>query len=209
MTDRLAALCELIDRTPSFIDVGCDHGYVVKYVLENALSPVIAACDISEPSLDKARKLLGEHSGAEFVCADGAQAAKDYDTVFIAGMGGREIVHITQNCEPQTYILSPQSHVREVRISLLTRDYDIICDKTLKDGRKYYDIIKAVRGGGKKRLERTDGLMLEYGMFVRERNGVMLERLQKTYAALLAYPPTEKNAAKVREIEEVLKWQSL
>lgn len=207
MTLRLKTICSLITRTASFIDVGCDHGYVVKYVADNGLAESIAACDISEPSLDKARALLGKDCGVRFYCGDGADCARGYDTVLISGMGGLETVHIIRGCTPNVFILSPQSHVYEVRKTLLIRDYKIVEDKVIYDG-KYYDVIKAKLGGGTNQLDSADELQLKYGMNLRQKNEDLKNRLEAMLASVTKFPQTEENACKRKEIEEALLWQS-
>lgn len=207
MTERLRYLCSLIDRTDSFIDVGCDHGYVVKYVSDNKLADRITACDISLPSLDKARKLLCGVENIDFVHADGKTAARGHDTVLVSGMGGKEIISVMCGCAPRKFIVSPQSHAREVRKELLSRDYKIVDDKLIKDGGKYYDVIKAVKGGGIKQLEKTKTVQLAFGMFLSEYNEVLAERLNGLYDTVLAYPPTAENRLKADEIKEAILWQ--
>lgn len=207
MTARLAALCALIDKTPSFIDVGCDHGFVVQYVYAHRLADTITACDISAPSLDKAKKLLGEDGGVRFVCADGAVAAAGHDTVLVSGMGGKEILSVMRGCAPRTFILSPQSHVREVREELLRRDYDIVFDRVVRCGKKFYDCIKATRGGGNARLAQAKAVQLAYGMFLHEKNDALLEKLHTLEKAFASYPPTEENERTRAEIKEAIQWQ--
>ena len=206
MSARLNAICSLIEHTPDFIDVGCDHGYAVKYVYDNKLADNITACDVSLPSLKKAERLLGENSGVKFVCADGAVAAAGHDTVLISGMGGLETVAILKNCLPRTVILSPQSHVREVRELLLDRGYKITYDKVIKDRNKYYDVIKAVSSGGNRLSQIADGIRLEFGMFFdNEDNDALYERLSKQLDSLASYPPTTQNLRKADAIKEVLR----
>lgn len=207
MTGRLGEICSLIDYTDSFIDVGCDHGYVVKYVSDNALAGRITACDISKPSLFKAERLLRGYSGIDFVCADGASVAAGHSTVLISGMGGLEITNIILCCRPQTFIVSPQSHVREVRLTLLERDYNIVYDRVISDGKKYYDVIKAAYGGGKDRLRDIKELELKFGMFLGVKNDALLRRLESMLKAVKTYPATEENKTKEQEIKEAIKCQ--
>lgn len=207
MTARLTALCALIERTQSFIDVGCDHGYAVEYVVKHRLAKQVTACDISAPSLEKAKRRLGENSGVTFVCADGATAADGYETVLVGGMGGLEILSICAGCSPRVFILSPQSHVCDVRKYLLERDYDIVYDRVIKDGKKFYDILKATRGGGLARLAHTQNIQLTYGMFIQEHNDALVEKLRNLQTAIQSYPRTDENVRKSEEIKETLAWQ--
>lgn len=212
MTARLRALCALIERTQSFIDVGCDHGQVVRYVYEHGLADKITACDISAASLCKAKALLGATSAVSFVCADGFTAAAGHETVCIAGMGGRETVHILSGCDPRVCILSPQSEAREVRAELLRRGYGITFDRVIADGGKYYDILRAE----KQKQDATDdvpasdtaqAVRLRFGMFADKQNDALREKLLRLRAAYRTYPPTEENVRILQETEEALRWQ--
>ena len=207
MTARLRALCALIEPSASFIDVGCDHGYAVEYVVKHKLADRITACDISMPSLEKAKKRLGENAGVTFVCADGATAAAGYATVLIAGMGGHEMLSVTEGCAPDTFVLSPQSHVELVRERLLQRDYSITHDCVVEDGGKFYDILQAKRGGGKEQLARAIPLQLNWGMFLQEKNEALLKKLRAKEAALASYPLTRQNESRSRQVKEAILWQ--
>lgn len=205
MTARLKAICSLIEHTHSFIDVGCDHGYVVKYVYDRKLADKITACDISLRSLGKARALLGDGTGVEFVCADGATAACGYETVLVSGLGGIETAAILKDCTPHTVILSPQSHVRDVRDLLFARGYKITYDKVVKDKKKFYDVIKAVKSD-EAILAEADPLRMEFGVFYDgDGNEALYERLENMLNALAQYPPTAENKLKADAIKEVLR----
>ena len=204
---RLKKICSLIERTPSFIDIGCDHGLVVKYVLDHNLAERVVACDISVGSLEKAKKLVGEDCRVEFACADGAKLNHGCDTVLCSGLGGLEMLSIIENCSPSVYILSPQSHAYEVRECLIKRDYDIVYDEVISDG-KFYDIIKATRGGGLKLLKSIDETRLEYGIYADRYNPALKEKAEKLFAAVSGYPASDANAQRLQKLKEVLKWQS-
>lgn len=207
MRERLKRICSLIDRTHSFIDIGCDHGYVVKFVLDHGLAERVVACDVSIGSLDKARRLIGDDERVEFVCGDGALIAHGCDTVLCSGMGGIEMLSIISACSPDTYILSPQSHAYGVRKHLLERDYDIVRDEVLRDG-KFYDVIKATRGGGLAKLKSLNEVKLEYGVYADRPNIALREKAERLLSMIESYPHSEENARKTQELKEVLKWQS-
>ena len=68
--DRISAVCSLIRPCDCLADIGCDHGLVAKYALDNGVKEVIAA-DISEGSLKKAKKLLGGYPNVTYRLSDG------------------------------------------------------------------------------------------------------------------------------------------
>ena len=53
LDNRLSAVVELLGTSKVVVDVGCDHGYVPNYLIENKKSKLIYATDISKESLRK------------------------------------------------------------------------------------------------------------------------------------------------------------
>ena len=203
---RLEALCALVDACESFIDVGCDHGQAVRFVYEHGLAKRITACDISAPSLEKAKRLLSAAKGITFVCADGAAVAAGHETVLISGMGGKEICAVMAACSPKTFVLSPQSHAYEVRAALCSRGYEIVHDEVIFE-RKYYDAIKAIKADGNAPQTLSEEELL-YGAFVRtKKNEALADKLKRLLAQAEGFPNTPENEAKKKCIREVLSWQ--
>ena len=99
--DRIKQLCAFLEKCESFADVACDHGYVAQYMLRNGLCKRAVVSDISDKCLSKARNLLSDFINAgtcRAVCCDGLEKIeKDTDFVFIAGIGGEEIIRILKN----------------------------------------------------------------------------------------------------------------
>ena len=89
---RIDTLCTHLEKSRSFADVGCDHGYCSEYVLKNGLCENVVFSDVSKGSLAKAEKLLESYvlqGKAKGVLGDGFYGVpKDTETVLIAGMGG-------------------------------------------------------------------------------------------------------------------------
>lgn len=150
LTKRLCVLCSMIGDCDVFADVGCDHGYCTQYVMEKNLCRVAYISDISEKSLEKAKKLLSEYILAgrvKSVCCSGLEKIpKEAEFVMIAGMGGEEILGILRNgFLPKKVLLQPMQNVSKVRIFLLESGYSILRDFTFYDG-KYYDVLYAEQG---------------------------------------------------------------
>ena len=148
MTKRLKILTSHITFCNTFADVGCDHGLVSKFVLDNSLASEVIATDISKKSLDKAIKLLGDKPNFTAICCDGFNGIKNVvDQAIISGMGGEEIVKILKDAKdiPNRLILSPQKNSYKVRKFLVDNFYKITNDYTIFDD-KFYDIIVAEKG---------------------------------------------------------------
>lgn len=148
---RIEEICALLDGCKTFADVGCDHGYCSRYMLENGLCEAAYISDISRESLKKAEKLLSEYikSGrCKSICCDGLQGFETLpEQVLIAGMGGEEIVKILSRGIPQKFVLQPMKNAPLLRRFLLDNGCKIIRDDIFKDG-KYYFIIKGENSGG-------------------------------------------------------------
>ncbi|MCM1289359.1 MAG: class I SAM-dependent methyltransferase [Corallococcus sp.] len=144
LTVRLEKILSAVPQCNVLADVGCDHGYVGIGALERGVARRVIFCDISEPSLEKARQNCPEalKARAEFVCRDGLGNI-ECDCAVIAGMGGLEIISVLNAAEhlPNTLVLSPMRNQQDVRKWLSSR-CKILSDEKFFDG-KYYDLIVA------------------------------------------------------------------
>lgn len=151
MRKRLEKIFELIPKTTSFADVGCDHGFIAKRVLESGKCSRITVSDVSLPSLQKAEKLLKKSIDSGFVtsvCCDGlTKIPADTETVLIAGMGGEEIIKIIKESHflPPILILQPMKNVDKVRKTLFEYGYGIKKDFIFFT-KRYYNVIVAYLG---------------------------------------------------------------
>ena len=146
---RIDTLCSLLKKTTSFADVGCDHGYCSKYMLENGLCEFAILSDISKGSLQKAETLLNEYivqGKAKAVLGNGFFGVpKDTQEVLIAGMGGEEIVAILSHEKygfiPEIFVFQPMLNPEKLRAYLLENGGYIEKDYTFLADGKFYDVI--------------------------------------------------------------------
>ena len=152
LTKRLAAVCGELEKCDTFADVGCDHGYCTLYMLEKGLCRTAQISDISAKSLKKAQALLSAYIAdgrvRPVVCDGLAGVDRGTEQVLIAGMGGEEIVKIlSDGFLPPKLVLQPMKNAEKVRAFLLGRGYALLHDHTFYADKKFYDLIKAVKGG--------------------------------------------------------------
>lgn len=152
MTRRIEIICSHLPSVRTFADVGCDHGYCTRFMLQNGRCERAYISDISRESLKKAERLLEEYIRAGqcvSVCADGmSELPETPDCALIAGMGGEEIIHILSDADiPPLFVLQPMRNADKVRAFLLSKGCRIRKDYTFSDG-KYYDLIVGESGGG-------------------------------------------------------------
>ena len=152
---RLEVIMSLVD-TPYIIDVGSDHGFVPKMLLEDGIIKHAFVNDISEKCLNKAMSNLSTRkSDCTFLLGDGLSVLSQIDSLYykdtsaiITGMGGEEIIKILSNkpAELSCYILGAQTSIFELKEYLAANNYNIVRDIIAFDGEKFYNILKVVHG---------------------------------------------------------------
>ena len=147
MTERLQKIFFSIPNAKVFADIGCDHGYIAKAMLESGKCEKVIVSDISEKCLNKARELLSENianGSAESVVSDGFDKVFGVDVALIAGMGGSEIVGILSDKKygfiPKRFVFQPMHDGEKLRRYILANEGYIERDFTFKDG-KYYEVL--------------------------------------------------------------------
>ena len=151
MTDRLNLILSRIPKCKVFADIGCDHGYISKSMLDSGKCERVVFSDVSEKCLEKARILLRkevEDGLAIAVVGDGFKGVCKVDCALIAGMGGEEIVKILDECKnlPEKLVLQPMKNCDKVRVALMRLGYAIIEDFVFFAEGKYYDLISCEKG---------------------------------------------------------------
>lgn len=157
LDDRLRAVAEMIPNGARFADIGCDHGYLSAWLLREERVSECQLCDISMPSLDKARRLIRALQMEEhvaFCLGDGAKAlCAPVDCAVIAGMGSATIMHIISlgraEFGPARLILQPNVDAPELRRFLMENGYAIVDEAIARAGRRHYVIIAAEPGQAK------------------------------------------------------------
>ena len=55
LSKRLHMVASMVEKGSIPADVGCDHGYVAIYLIQNGISPHVFAMDVNEGPLERAR----------------------------------------------------------------------------------------------------------------------------------------------------------
>ena len=151
---RLQAIADMVGKCGVLADIGCDHGRLCCYMLQNQLCAYAVMTDISIASLQKAKDLaerLGLRDRAAFCTGDGAAALPQTpDVAVIAGMGGALIADIVargqEKLQNARLVLEPNIAVCELRRALMRLEYTVTDENVLRDGRRLYTILEARRG---------------------------------------------------------------
>ena len=102
MNYRLERIFSEIPPCKVFADIGCDHGYMTKAMVESGKCERAIVSDVSAKCLEKAQTLLSDYIGSgvvESVVSDGFEKVGACDLALIAGMGGEEITAILNACK--------------------------------------------------------------------------------------------------------------
>ncbi|MDL2237326.1 class I SAM-dependent methyltransferase [Christensenellaceae bacterium OttesenSCG-928-K19] len=226
LTARLEAIVGYVNGTGVVADIGCDHGYAAQALIEQGRAQKVIACDISEASLDKARKLVesqGLQDCVETRVGNGFSILEkgEADTVIIAGMGGLLIRDMLQAQKEKAaavekLVLAPNRSEFELRKYLNENDFEITDEKLVKDNDKYYHVICARPGRvpteedefyfhiGRKLVENKDPILKEYlGQKIQELERILVMAEKSTNAAQLVEQAAEKKR-RMQEVEECL-----
>lgn len=223
LSKRLTMVAQMV--TPGYIvaDIGCDHGYISIYLIQNKIAAKVIAMDVNKGPLQKAQENVETYSLSEYIetrLSDGGKELirGEVDSVVIAGMGGILMSRILKECDTvidscKELILQPQSEIHLVRRQIRTMGYQIVQEEMLMEEGKYYIAIKASK------LSRTlcsreysefDDL---YGSFLLEkRHPVFKEYLFKEYRAKeniikeLSQIATEKSKIRIEELSRDMEY---
>ncbi|HOO28211.1 MAG TPA: class I SAM-dependent methyltransferase [Lachnospiraceae bacterium] len=218
LSERLHNVAELVTPGLSAADIGCDHGYLSIYLVENKLAEHVIATDINQGPLRRAKENIRKAGLSEMIetrLSDGLKklAPGEADCLIMAGMGGRLMSDIIRTspavCEKAAeIILQPQSEIAGVRHFLEESGYLIISESMVYEDGKYYQMMKAVHGA--MHLERE--IYYKYGkILLHEENPVLHQFLVQEkkyyvdlYKELAAQDPTTRVSDRLIEVEKEL-----
>lgn len=130
-------------------DIGADHGRLSAALLQSGRAKQVLVADVSAPSLNKAKNLLGGlglSDRATFAVADGLRALDALnipaETVFVLGMGGQTLSRILEEgcgrLHGAALVLGAQTDLPLLRQTLCRIGYRIRQEQPVKENRRYY-----------------------------------------------------------------------
>ena len=157
LSGRLQAVVSMVTQGCRVCDVGCDHGFVSIYLIEQKISPHVLAMDVREGPLGAARQHVAERSLDSLIetrLSDGLHNYRlgEADSLICAGMGGGLMMRILGEARTKTdsfreLILQPQSELEQFRRWLREQGYRITDEKMVEEDGKFYPMMRVVSGG--------------------------------------------------------------
>ena len=218
LSKRMEALARMVTPGNRLCDVGCDHGFLPIYLVQQKLIPSAIAMDIGEGPLLAAKTHIAE-AGLETVIttrrSDGlAQVSEDEtDTILIAGMGGGIVIHILTEGRSvarkvKELILQPQSDIPHFRRFLSQIGWKVVEEELILEDGKFYPMMKVVHGEKEHISEGTPYTLEEWfgGLLLKRRHPVLKEYLERELRIRTDIVEKLKNAPaagkRLGEIEE-------
>lgn len=166
LTHRMQAVADMVTPGSRVADVGCDHGYVSIYLIQQKRAEHVLAMDINEGPLLRAAQHVEEALLRSYITlrlSDGlcGFVKGEADTLICAGMGGRLMQRILEREPDKTeslreLILQPQSEIALFRHFLTDKGYSIVAEDMILEEGKFYPVMKAVRTGKAGTLSETE-----------------------------------------------------
>ena len=218
LSPRLKKIVDFVPKNSIVADIGTDHGYVPKHLVDEGISKRVIATDISKGSLQKTIDYIREENLEEDIQArlgDGLEPIKPFevDTAIVAGMGGILITEIltrsmTTAKSINTLILQPMVGSVELRRFLHESGFMIVDEDLVREGDKYYEVIVAKCG-----LQKfANDLSYEISPVLLEKNNPLTRelienrlRINENIMESLRDNPGEKSRDRLLELEKIVR----
>lgn len=129
LSPRLKLIFQYLDFKKDLWDIGCDHGYLGKYVLEIENAPRVHFVDRISHLVEALREDLGAYEQAHFYNEDASIPGclgEITGNLVIAGMGAKRMLDIIQSLEIQSgtnMILNPFKDIELLEAYLKEKNY--------------------------------------------------------------------------------------
>ena len=210
---RLRRAFDMVPKCDVCADIGADHGFLSAELLKEGRVKRMHICDISAPSLDKARKLFeGDtlNERAVFGVGDGlAPVDEPLDACVISGMGGETMMGIMQRgmdvIKNATLILQPNVDADEVRVFLYDNGFCITDEDLIFDGKWWYFLIQAKPGVGEARP--SDALLTTGPVLTQKRHPLLPKYAERQIRildkALKTVAPESARATELKKTRDI------
>lgn len=183
LSKRLQAVADMVSKGNVVCDVGCDHGYVSIYLVEQKISPKVIAMDVNQGPLLRAREHIHAFGYDDYIVtrlSDGVNQLEklEADTLICAGMGGRLMEKILTDGEEKVLamkelILQPQSEIPAFRRFLREKGYYIARENMILEDGKFYPMVQ-VNPNQKNEVKKLTENLSEEQLYLADKYGYWL-----------------------------------
>ena len=156
LSSRLQKISDLVEENYTFIDIGCDHGFLSIELAKKYPNAKIVASDINENALKNAKKNIQKfhlQDRISIIQSNGLEnlSVLDDTTIIISGMGSHTIVGILYQGykklkKVNTLILQSNNDLDFLRSKVVRLGYFIQEEKLVKDAGIIYTVIVFKKG---------------------------------------------------------------
>lgn len=220
LSARMQALADMVSRGSVVCDVGCDHGWVSIYLVQQGIATRVYAMDVGIGPLERAKEHIRSYNLENYIetcLSDGLAALQvgEADCMVCAGMGGPLMMRIlTEGREKakamKELILQPQSEIALFRRGLRQEGYKIVREDMVLEEGKFYPMMKViptegVSVGGSEEQDIFDA----YGeLLLKEKHPVLqvyIDHSMRQANELLQHLAKQETARAAERMEEIEK----
>lgn len=203
---RIETIASLIKPYTKIADIGCDHGFVIKYGIDKCGVKLAYAIDNKIGPLNNAKCVLKDYKQVKYFLSNGIEKVdENIEVVIIAGMGG----YLIQNILKENFknlklvkkiIIEANRDSNLIRSFLNKNGYIINNEKMIFEDGKYYEI-DSFEKGTVKYTEKQ----IKYGpIFLKEKSNIFLNKWSEVYNKYKSLENfADKN--KLAELNDLLK----
>ena len=194
ISKRLKTIATFVNDNSNIIDIGCDHGLLDIYLIENKHNITLTASEINTNALNNAKKNINKYklnNNIKLIESDGLDNidTTNYNTIIIAGMGSHTIVGILHKGikklkKIDTIILQSNNDIDFLRKKVIELGYHIEKETLVEEKNIIYTIIKFKKGYKfytNKQIYFGPYLLKEKSELFIKKNNQDLKKLEKIY----------------------------
>ena len=211
ISNRLKSLVPFIRDDDYVMDVGCDHALLDIYLVQNNILNKIYVCDVNPNALQNGIDNI-KNNGLEEnvipVLGYGIEKIGDInvDTLIISGMGSKNIISILESPNLNKIyklILQSNNNHYELRKFLVSKEFSIVYEEIISDGKKTYINIIAGRERFPKKYTEEE---LEFGpVLIKDKNNIDYFRdLKEKYTTLYEKSRTNEMKNKIEILDKII-----
>ena len=156
LSKRLKVVADYVEDNSKVIDIGCDHGLLSIYLVNNKKNIKVIASDINDNALSSARSNIKEcklEDKIDIRLGRGLEVVspEEIDTIVIAGMGSNTIVGILKYAKDKlkyvdNIIIQSNTDLYFLRKNITRLGYYIEDETLVEDKNIIYTVIKFKKG---------------------------------------------------------------